>query len=1076
MDEVDEDEVRRQVAVALYRHEKGRALALKKQRDIRRAAALQTAKLRRREAACCSEMAAEDTASRAAQAYYFGLLRAEAEKRKYDEEQKVLQLVSAARKTAKSAGAVLSTPGARGLERLEVLRQRTATIERDAELRRTMRPPGLHLEALRVRTLLAAHGTDHAIECLERAIHEQHWPEMLHLLATTPRLSADFETSTGYTPLVMALCHCKPSIARTLLSKHGASPHRETSDGKTPLLAAIWGNDVDGLRLLVQDFGANVRAESTHYVTPLLFAIEKGRLACVQQLLAFGADPNDANVEGTTPLIAATLAQQMDAIEVLVAAGARWEIRGKDDRTALEWAIRCQFHAFHDRLELLRFRPPTQSTDRDAARRLRERRADTAIASRDVESLLGMVRRGEVSPNFEGQAHCTPMLAVSRMGTLAQLQSLLALGGLPNQPNQLGQTPLLSACERGHGDMLICLVNVGATFAYCDFRGHDAFTHLKEFPDLVSQWTPYRRQFTTALTLGTPSRLATSSVPHPFGMRTELRPESADILRVATPQLQSPPEDPDVLDANTQHKWQLQQTGLRQRPGKRRVFEEERHKVLKARQAPRRNALAVVQPDPETVARPLCGNCVLVRATAYCQECRLAYCDKCVMERHIDADARHHSTGPITPEDICRVKPPKPSDPPEAQPLSKSVNQSLDAIAALRTLLSASCEPSRAMTPDMDPEIKLRLLRDRREDERRRREAHLTLNVPQVAASTAAAQGSSLFSKPSEIRLARTYTQQGKFTKAEAVLLDAYNMQVASFGATHPLVGKTLYEMGVVSSAKGETRESSAKLLESIACFEQHLPLDHNDLLQSTKALFECWSNGREWGLCAAFAKGLSIQRRDALGPEHPLTLEAIALRASYDAQWELQLMLREDARGQRLLDIATNGASYVDAAQGRRHSQFFKLLTSPKTEDVQRFVRYADTTLYAVYIEFWLAVHGFHVACDAKAPGFQPYIAARDLFKAFLKTQRIKCTTATLRNEIRQCLRGETKETKPIRDIFNCVFDLVFQTTWKSVYLPYLQTPDGMAWHEAEHKAAIDEYNDLVASGLLEPRTSPLG
>ena len=58
--------------------------------------------------------------------------------------------------------------------------------------------------------------------------------------------------------------------------------------------------------------------------------------------------------------------------------------------------------------------------------------------------------------------------------------------------------------------------------------------------------------------------------------------------------------------------------------------------------------------------------------------------------------------------------------------------------------------------------------------------------------------GSSLFSKPSEVRLARSYAQQGKFAKAEAVLFDAYSMQVASFGATHPLVGKTLYEMGVV--------------------------------------------------------------------------------------------------------------------------------------------------------------------------------------------------------------------------------------------------------------------------------------
>ncbi|OQR90804.1 hypothetical protein ACHHYP_05241 [Achlya hypogyna] len=1066
--DVDDDEVRRQVAVALHRHDKVRALALKKQRDIRRAVALADAKARRREAASSAEMAIEDARSRTVHIFYQNELRAEADRRRYDEEQKLLQLVAVARKSAKSAGAVLSTPGCRGKERLDVLHARTAAIARDAELRRTTRCPGMHPEARRVRALLAAHSEIHALECMERAIHEQKWPEMLHLLSTTPTLSADVETSTGLTPLIAALCHRKPAVARQLIATHGATPNMETRDGKTALLAAVWGDDIDGLRMLVAEFHANVHAETRYHVTPLLLAIEKGRVKHVQLLLSLGADANDSNAEGISPLIHATLAQQYAVAEVLVAHGARWGDRGKDDRTALEWAQRCQFRAFHDKLQLLQYRPSIEAV---AAVERRHRHADHALFHGQIGAVVAMVQRGELSPNYEGHAHATPLVAACAHGTLDHVQALLALGSFPTVATMEGRTPLMAACDRGHADMIICLVNVGASLASTDFAGADCFAHLREFPELVSQWTPYRRQCSAALVLGSPSRIASAHVVHPFRMRTELRPESAEI-RVTTPHV-AMPDDPDARDAANEHTWQLKQAAWRQRPSKRSAFEEERQKLLHIQQQPRRNGISVplsYENNPP-IPRPLCGNCMRVRATAYCAECDLAYCDRCVAERHIDADVRHHTTGTLTLDIIHRLRPPPAEPPPAAHPLGLSVAHSANALAAVRSLLMASCAPRVDLGPESDPEIKKRVVRERRDDERRRREARVSVNVPELAAEQAAAQGLSIFTKPAELRLARNYTQQKKFVKAHAVLSEALAVQRASFGDSHPLVGKTLLECARVHQAQENWTGCRDALLDALACFERHCTLDDKDRLRTTDLLFDSWDKLGLLDQRTAFARVLLIQRRNALGLDHALTLQAAIQLAAFGEQWERKLMFVEDAKGQRLVDVEMHGTEYIAAAEGRLPGQFERLLKGPD-EPRRIFVSYCASTLHSVNLEFWIAVHTFKQA--AATDGHQSYIAARDLFKEFLKTQRIKCTTATIRNDIRQCLRAEDKEAKPIAQIFDVVQDLVFQTLFTNVYLPFLQTIEGQAWHAVEHKNAIATMASLVSAGLLSlPRSS---
>ncbi|OQS04088.1 hypothetical protein THRCLA_03642 [Thraustotheca clavata] len=1068
---MDDDEIRRQVAVALYRHNKVQVLTAKKQKLARRAALAQRNKERDRETRCAVEMGVEDVASRAVENYNLAQLRAEAERRKHEEELKLLLLVATTRKNAKAVGAILSTPGMHGKDRMETLRQRTIAIERDNELQRRRKSTTMHLEAIRIRSIIKDNNEVHVIECMERAIHDLQWNTIMHLVKTTPSLSIDFETSAGLTPLIMALWHNRPSIARQFLTEFHADANYITQNGLTPVLATILSNDIDGLRLLAVDFHANLHYESTTGVTPLLFAIELGRLELITFLIEHGVDCNQANSVGISPLIHAAFTQQVDVAEILVEIGAKLADRGKDGRTAQEWAQRCGFQIFDDRIQLLKFQRPNSKDQRDLARKQRYRIADESMYRGNIDKIITFVQKGDISSNYEGNAHLTPLLTACQVGFLHHVNQLLALGSVASQANKFGITPAMVASKRGHSDMLLALINAGASLAAVDNNGNDTFSYMKEFPDLVTHWTKHRHDFSSKLKLSMPKRLVEPPQFHLNKPPTEIQPESND-LTPTLPILNI--EDVEQVHAIKQHKWQLQQHTLHQSPPRRRAFEFERFKVLNARQHQRRDAISVPVYEDEALKplkRPLCGNCNLIRARSYCQECKFAYCDRCLTERHLDAHHHHHHTTILTDEHIKLLTPSKPSLEHDVQHIS--TNQTMDILANIRSIFNASCEPSEELSPNVDNEVKKQLLKQRRDEEKKRRAALLDINAPQLAAERAAALGTSIFTKPGEIRLARNYIQQKKFDKAATVLEETITMQEASFGAFHPLVGKSLYEMGQLYKAKEDWNLCIEKMLLALACFERHFAVDHKDILRVTDALIESWDKLFRYDLCKEFARVLYIQRKKELGESHDLTKDALELIDSYAVKWEIKLMFEEDPRGQRLVDLEINGKKYTDAGLGRLPEQFNQLLLSPASSTgMQKFTLYCDKRLHSSSLEFWLAVNKFKLMCKEEED-FKPFIVARDLVKEYLKNQRVKCATATIRNEIRKYLRCEKKETKPVDQIFDLVQDLVFQSMFTAVYLPFLDTPDGQSyiyfsikiisfttfrWHLEQHKELLQQ------------------
>jgi ankyrin repeat protein len=125
-----------------------------------------------------------------------------------------------------------------------------------------------------------------------------------------------------------------PRILR-LLIKNGVAVNSRNSDGETALMMAAFNRNYQKVRDLIR-YGADVKLKNTKADTSAISYCTSGKIA--RLLIAKGADVNEKNIYGTTPLIYASSRERVDVVKVLLKNGAYVNVNSPVVGTALMMA------------------------------------------------------------------------------------------------------------------------------------------------------------------------------------------------------------------------------------------------------------------------------------------------------------------------------------------------------------------------------------------------------------------------------------------------------------------------------------------------------------------------------------------------------------------------------------------------------------------------------------------------------------------------------------------------------------------------------------------------------------------
>ncbi|HUF71391.1 MAG TPA: ankyrin repeat domain-containing protein [Gammaproteobacteria bacterium] len=173
--------------------------------------------------------------------------------------------------------------------------------------------------------------------------------EILRLLIDAGA-DVDSPNTEGQTALMAVARTGKNDAARLLLDRGATVDARESWGGQTALMWASARRHPEMMQLLV-DHGADVDARSMHRdyqrhvtaegrpknldsggLTPLLYAARENCIACVDVLLANGADIDLPDPDGVSPLNVAIMNTNWDLAKRLIEAGAdvnQWDVYGQ---------------------------------------------------------------------------------------------------------------------------------------------------------------------------------------------------------------------------------------------------------------------------------------------------------------------------------------------------------------------------------------------------------------------------------------------------------------------------------------------------------------------------------------------------------------------------------------------------------------------------------------------------------------------------------------------------------------------------------------------------------------------------
>lgn len=140
----------------------------------------------------------------------------------------------------------------------------------------------------------------------------------------------------GLSGLYLALREPAPKVAAALIDWPKTNVEIRTRDDESPLMMAALKGHLDLARKLI-DRGADVNKTGW---TPLHYAATGGHLAIMELLLEHHAYIDAESPNGTTPLMMAAQYGSVDAVKLLLAAGADPRLKNQLGLSAIDFAYR----------------------------------------------------------------------------------------------------------------------------------------------------------------------------------------------------------------------------------------------------------------------------------------------------------------------------------------------------------------------------------------------------------------------------------------------------------------------------------------------------------------------------------------------------------------------------------------------------------------------------------------------------------------------------------------------------------------------------------------------------------------
>ncbi|HEY7115009.1 MAG TPA: ankyrin repeat domain-containing protein [Tepidisphaeraceae bacterium] len=229
----------------------------------------------------------------------------------------------------------------------------------------------------------------------------------------------------------------------------------ESSRGPAPqpaLVAALGQGKFNAITPLL-DHGADLNQGDISGVTPLMRAAESS--AIVKQLLDRGADPNAvAALRGDTALIRAAEIGNVQSVKLLLAAGAKVDHANTLGQTALYRAAEANWPQIVDVLA---------DAGADVNRMTRDgwTPLTTAVSRQGKETVLALVRHG-ANVRLAARGEASPLGIAAYNGYVAVARLLIDAHADVNQSSRDGVTPLMAAAANNQVYALRLLLGAGA--------------------------------------------------------------------------------------------------------------------------------------------------------------------------------------------------------------------------------------------------------------------------------------------------------------------------------------------------------------------------------------------------------------------------------------------------------------------------------------------------------------------------------------------------------------------------------------------------------------------------------------